>query len=125
RRSPSDPRIGRVWGATLADRGSATVACRLVDAFTDELLDEGGGIWRLMLAHLLLSEEERAAWRELGVANRRRDQWLRGRAAAKDAVRWLWSARGDGPIPPADVRIAVDGPGPPSMPHEPETVVAM
>jgi 4'-phosphopantetheinyl transferase EntD len=105
--APADAELGRAW------RG-----CRIVDVFTDELLSGGGGIWRNVLAHLLLSREERAAWEALPPA--RRDPWLRGRAAAKDALRAL-----HGPMPPADVPVAADADGRPYAPNHPGTALSI
>jgi 4'-phosphopantetheinyl transferase EntD len=86
---------------------------------TDELLDGGGGIWRSVVVHLLLDRHERAVWQAL--APPRRDGWLRGRAAAKDAVRAL---RGDR-VPPADVPIAADDDGRPFLPDDPLTRISI
>lgn len=93
--------------------------CMLINSFSDALLNSGGGIWRSVLAHLLLGEEERREWRRLSPNTR--DAWLRGRAAAKEAVRVL-SAE---PVPPAEIRIANDESGRPYLPDDPGTIVSI
>lgn len=58
-----------------------------VPAFPQGFLDDAGGIWRRVIAHTVLSAEERAQWAALPPNPRRRDDWLMGRLALKEAVR--------------------------------------
>ena len=89
------------------------------------LLDGSGGIWEKVLAHLLLSQDERgqlwhagtgAATAIAATSPTRRHDWLRGRAAAKDALRGLAGQA----VSPADLMIATDADsGQPSLSHRP------
>jgi phosphopantetheinyl transferase (holo-ACP synthase) len=82
----------------------AGAALRLSDDLDDGLLDGSGGIWAKVLAGLILSRPERAAFDGLaGATDKRRWEWLRGRAAAKDAVRALLGQE----IAPADIPLVV------------------
>jgi phosphopantetheinyl transferase len=87
--------------------------CRRVGAGTARLLEDGGGIWKRVLAHLVLNDSELARWHELPAKGRRRLEWLAGRVAAKDAVR-QWAARSLGLAPHhASIEIASDEAGRP------------
>jgi phosphopantetheinyl transferase len=114
-----DPRTARL-GRDL-DAGRAGARCCLVDAFTDELLASGGGIWRMALAHLILSVPERREWDALQTHRERGNAWLRGRAAAKGAVRAL---SGTGQTP-ADIRIATLDTGRPCVAGDPGVSISI
>jgi phosphopantetheinyl transferase len=90
----------------------ATAAAVLVDELPDAFLLAHGQIWMRVLARLILGRRERVVWRDLVGNDRRRADWLRGRAAAKDAVRTLLR-RGGTKVFPADVEIL---PGPHGAP---------
>ena len=77
----------------LAPRG---IAARLLQPFAEGYLDQGGGLWQRMIANLVLNAEERRLfYRELPAVGPRREEWLVGRIAAKDAVRdWLAQQHG-------------------------------
>lgn len=84
-------------------------ALSLIDELSDALLDGSGGIWTEVAAGLALARSEVAEWQGLRAAvPRRRWNWLRGRIAAKDAVRALRPG-----ICPADVTVASDETGRP------------
>ncbi|GAC1633358.1 MAG: beta-ketoacyl synthase N-terminal-like domain-containing protein [Nevskia sp.] len=85
--------------------GSGVFARRLVP-FDEGFMDQGWGIWKRMLANLVLAAEERQVfYRELPLAGPRREEWLMGRVAAKDAVR-EWALQHHGlRLAPADVVI--------------------
>src|SRR5699024_7776995 len=85
--------------------GAGTTAAVLVDDLSDAFLRGHGQIWMRVLAHLILSRGERESWRELAGNDRRRAEWLRGRAAAKDAVRALLRRRDRRDVYPADIEI--------------------
>jgi phosphopantetheinyl transferase len=109
RLAPRTASLGRELPARsvgLPDDG--TVAATLVDDLSDGFLDAHGQIWMRVLAHLILSRAERAEWRELAGDSRRRSEWLRGRAAAKDAVRLLLRRNCGMDVFPADVEIMYD-----------------
>lgn len=93
--------------APIAPFGDLPEGVRLtrLDGISTELLDGSGGIWAKVLANLTLSAEERADWAALsGATAKRKWEWLRGRVAAKDAVRFL-----KGAILPADVSVIAPG----------------
>lgn len=86
--------------------GSGLVARRL-DAFEAGYLDQGGAVWKRMLAALVLSDDERHRFTgELPPTGPRREEWLIGRVCAKDAVR-VWAEQHlQIAIAAADVQIA-------------------
>jgi acyl transferase domain-containing protein len=88
------------------------IVVRRLEAFPEGYLDQGGGLWQRMVANLVLDAEERQVYyRELPAAGPRREEWLVGRIAAKDAVReWLLRQHGL-LVPAADIRIAEDAQG--------------
>ncbi|WP_424964730.1 beta-ketoacyl synthase N-terminal-like domain-containing protein [Dinoroseobacter sp. S375] len=89
-------------GAALPE-GVALMAC---DDISDDLLDGSGGIWAKVLAGLILSAPERAEFAAMAKAtDKRRWEWLRGRAAAKDAARACLGLA----IAPADLPLVVPG----------------
>jgi phosphopantetheinyl transferase len=59
----------------------------LLTDMTDELLESSHRVWQKMLAFLALSEDELNEWRNFKGVEKRRIQWLCGRAVAKEAVR--------------------------------------
>jgi phosphopantetheinyl transferase (holo-ACP synthase) len=66
-----------------------------VPMIAPELATQSGGICMRVLAHVLLSEEERGEWRQLQGSLRRHREWLSGRAALKEAVRyWIHQQTG-------------------------------
>ncbi len=86
--------VSQAWPTpTLARSG---VVARLIPAFPEGYFDEGGGLWQRMLANLVLSASEREIYyRSLPPSGPRREEWLLGRVAAKDAVReWLLREHG-------------------------------
>jgi 4'-phosphopantetheinyl transferase EntD len=74
--------------------------------------DADARIWQDVLAHLVLSRDERAS-APAGATERRRKHWLSGRIAAKDAVRHLVAAQHGHLVAPADVEILDDADGRP------------
>ena len=84
-----------------------------VDDISAEFLDQGWGIWKRALAHMILNENERKTFYTLPAEGPRRNEWLLGRAAAKAAVR-RWARRElDLEIDSADVEICADDRGKP------------
>ncbi len=73
------------------------------------------GIFLRILAHAVLSEEERAEWRALDGSARQRRQWLLSRVCLKEAVRrWLFRQTGQA-IYPADIVVSHDELGAPRV----------
>ncbi len=88
----------------LAPRG---MAARLLQPFAEGYLEQGGGLWQRMIANLVLNADERRVfYRELPAVGPRREEWLVGRIAAKEAVReWLLQHHGLR-LASADIEIA-------------------
>jgi Polyketide synthase modules and related proteins len=94
---------------------SPELSLRRLDFFEPGFLDQGWGVWKRMLAHMALDPHEREDFYALPVAGGRREEWLMGRLAAKDAVRdWLRRHYGLSPAP-ADIRIQSDALGAPRL----------
>ncbi|ORE92447.1 beta-ketoacyl synthase [Stappia sp. 22II-S9-Z10] len=89
-----------------------------VPAFPQGFLDDAGGIWRRVLAHTVLSKDERAEWHEFAGKPRRADEWLLGRVALKEAVRGWYMRHMNMAVLPADVVIRVDPHGKPFVDAE-------
>jgi len=84
--------------------------------FGVDFLEADGGIWRDVLAHLVLSRMERDTWRKIGRSEQRRTEWLLGRIAAKDAIRFLLRDHYGLRVYPSDIEINADENGRP-VPH--------
>ncbi|MDP3858231.1 MAG: beta-ketoacyl synthase N-terminal-like domain-containing protein [Stagnimonas sp.] len=79
------------------------------------LLDEGGAIWKRVTAHQVLSAAERACWYALPAQGPRREEWLMGRLAAKDAaLDWIRLRHGLS-LAPADIEILALASGQPRV----------
>jgi phosphopantetheinyl transferase len=84
-----------------------------VPLIASELCTQSGGICMRVLAHVLLSAEEREQWRMLQGSVRRHREWLSGRAALKEAVRdWIHAQTGQLPYA-ADIVVRHDEYGAP------------
>src|SRR3546814_14446832 len=80
------------------------------------MLDEAGTIWKRMLAHMMLSRAERQQFYALPAQGPRREEWLMGRLAAKDAARDWYRLHAGVDLTPADVAIHRDSQGNPWLP---------
>ncbi|MEW6167476.1 MAG: beta-ketoacyl synthase N-terminal-like domain-containing protein [Pseudomonadota bacterium] len=87
---------------------------RRMEPFPPQFLDEGGAIWKRMLAHMVLNHAERRQFYALPATGPRREEWLMGRIAAKEAVR-DWAARRGVAVAAADIEIAADAQGAPRI----------
>jgi len=89
-----------------------------VPAFARGFLDDAGGIWRRVLSHTVLSAQERTDWHALTVPQPRRDEWLIGRVAIKEAARvWIEAMTGVRVLP-ADMVVTVAENGKPYLTGE-------
>jgi acyl transferase domain-containing protein/phosphopantetheinyl transferase (holo-ACP synthase) len=96
----------------LADDGVSLWRLPLI---APELATQSGGICMRVLAHVLLSEAERDEWRLLQGSVRRHREWLSGRAALKEAVRyWIHQQTGQ-LVHAADVVVVHDEHGAPHV----------
>ncbi|MEA2173114.1 MAG: hypothetical protein QOD00_706 [Blastocatellia bacterium] len=114
RLSPREFVLAHSWSNPL--KGCETpdaFSCCLLDELSHEFLEAHGKIWQRTLAHLVLNRRERETWRNLKGPLKRRNEWLLGRAAAKDAVRSFLKSRHKIELCPADIEIAQDEHGQP------------
>ncbi len=84
-----------------------------VPHYSEEFCGQSGAIFMRILAHALLSAEERAEWRALGGTVRRRREWLFGRLAIKEAVRMALLEETGRILYPSDVSVCHDERGAP------------
>jgi len=90
-----------------------SLSCCLVDRFPDDVLSAHSNMYRNILADSVLSREERSTWQNMKGSNSWRNQWLRGRIAAKEAVRRSVQDEHDLALFPADIEIVPDRHGRP------------
>jgi malonyl CoA-acyl carrier protein transacylase/phosphopantetheinyl transferase len=105
----SEPYAQAFTGCCAADE----FECRIVRGLSD-ILRESGSIWQQVLAHLILGRAERDAWLDLAGPRTRREAWLLGRLAVKDAVRLWIKRKHDLTLLPADIEIEQDTHGRPT-----------
>ena len=113
---PSQAVVSAPWLTPLGGSSdfAAFEAFRVgIEDFPEGLLSAHGGIWRQVLACLVLSRRERAIFERLKTPESRRLEWLMGRIAAKDAVRAFITKRYGVVVCPADVEILPDSKGQP------------
>jgi phosphopantetheinyl transferase len=112
-----DPRtayISTPWKESIADiAGKRSLACCRVDGLSPEFLEASHGIWLKALAYLVLSRRERETWHGMQAVAKRKQEWLLGRCAAKDAVRLLIQETFGLQLCAADVEIITDSSGRP------------
>ncbi len=102
--APRDRMLSEPW----PEGGAHALRFRL-DSFPDGFFGAHGGIWLRVLAHLLLSRAERAAWHAQEAPMPERLAWLLGRAVAKDAARVYVREQFGVTLCPADIEIALEG----------------
>jgi acyl transferase domain-containing protein/phosphopantetheinyl transferase len=85
-----------------------------LDTLGEDFCSQSNSIFLRILAHAVLSFEEREQWRALaGAGVRQRRQWLLGRLAMKEAVRHAVHARHGHLLYPSDVVVRHDAYGAP------------
>jgi phosphopantetheine--protein transferase-like protein len=115
---PRDTVLSSPWPLPVAQlpEPSAFQCCRLdLDEFPEEFFKAHGGIWRRVLAHVVLNRQEREVWRNLRKPENRRTEWLLGRVVAKDTVRLYLRDRYGMELCPADIEIVADEHGQPRV----------
>jgi phosphopantetheinyl transferase/acyl carrier protein len=114
--SPRDVVISQPW-STPEDMLSGPEGVRAyrldLESFPSGYFTAHDGIWRRVLANLVLSRREREVWHGLRTPEPRRLEWLLGRVVAKDAVRQHLKQRYGLVLCPADVEILPDDKGRP------------
>jgi phosphopantetheinyl transferase len=103
-------------GALGAERtGPPGVLLWELPVLDDAFCTQSSGIFLRILAHAVLSADERAQWRSLDGSPAWRRQWLLGRACLKEAVRH-WLAREAGVlVHPADIVVTRESGGAPCV----------
>ena len=89
-----------------------------VPAFECSFLDDAGGIWRRVLSNTVLAAEERLECKALSLPQPRRDEWLIGRIAIKEAARAWIESMYDVRLLPADIVVRVAAGGKPYISGE-------
>jgi acyl transferase domain-containing protein/phosphopantetheinyl transferase (holo-ACP synthase) len=112
RLQPARGFVGDIWMDGLLPAG---LHARRVAPFENELLASGGGIWGRGLAHMVLNGNERERWYALPAAGPRREEWLLGRIAAKEATRDWLRTRHQIELASADIEIVGDDRGRPQI----------
>jgi malonyl CoA-acyl carrier protein transacylase/phosphopantetheinyl transferase len=114
RLSPRQFLLARSWSNPLAGfQTPEAFSCCLLEELSLDFLAAHGKIWQRTLAHLILNRREREVWRNLTGPEKRRNEWMIGRAVAKDAVRAFLLSRHGIELCPADVEILEDEHGQP------------
>ncbi|WP_028080286.1 type I polyketide synthase [Solimonas soli] len=85
-----------------------------VEPFDEGFLDQGFAIWKRVLAHMVLDAAELKTFYALPLAGPRREEWLMGRIAAKDAAR-RWAASAGHALAAADIGVDNDALGAPRL----------
>ena len=97
------PCLSRLWEAPIAPYGQGPLCCRL----------DGLPLEPNALAELILSPGEWEFWRSMRAVDKRRHEWLLGRAVAKDAVRRLVEEHAGVSLAPSEIEIRPDAYGRP------------
>jgi len=98
------------WDGPLASLGPY-VTCRRMSVE----IGSDAALWRQVWAKRVLSRRERAHFAQLAFPQRRRDEWLAGRTAAKEAVAELIRVESGADVPLADIEILPEPLGRPSV----------
>src|SRR6185295_9630699 len=109
-----DPLLGLLGQASPAASPDG-VSLWQVPHFSEAFCAQSNGIFLRILAHALLSFDERAQWRLLTGSAKQRRQWLLGRAAIKEAVRVLLYERTGRLLYPSDITVVHDANGAPAV----------
>jgi acyl transferase domain-containing protein/phosphopantetheinyl transferase len=103
--SPREELMSLPWQASLdLLSGKDSFECRRLEA----LIEHGNAFWQDLWASLVLTRRERRAFHNLKGSASRKQEWLTGRTAAKDAVRTFLKRHYQLDLFPADIDIAQD-----------------
>jgi phosphopantetheinyl transferase len=110
---PKTSMLSDLWqGGEAAGIDKGMTFC-LLSGLTKDFLSAHNRIWMRVLAHLVLSRRERQHWYGMAATEARRMEWLLGRTAIKDCIRYHLRENGREDVYPADIEIAVDDNGRP------------
>ncbi|NKF21412.1 type I polyketide synthase [Solimonas marina] len=90
------------------------IVLRRMPPFDEGFLDQGFAIWKRVLAHMALDDAELRAFYALPASGPRREEWLMGRIAAKDAAR-RWAQSQGVALAAADIGVDSDALGAPHL----------
>lgn len=108
-----DPRSGPLSRIVASPKPTTTLV-HMLPFLPENFLDTGFAIWLRVVAHMSLNRDERTQFYGLPTAGGRREEWLMGRLAAKEALcEWARQALGQ-VLSPIDFEIVVDENGRPS-----------
>lgn len=105
--NPPTNMLSLPWTTVQNQLGNETVCVRLPE-FPEGFFEASHGLWGRVLAHLVLTRRERAEWIQMEAPTKRKLDWLLGRAAAKDAVRYFLKQKYGILLCPADIEIDND-----------------
>ncbi len=112
-----DPLNGRLGNLVRTGVNQDAILWQLPH-LTEKFCMQSSGIFLRILAHALLSFDERNEWRELDGNIRKKREWLLGRACIKEAVRyWIHQQTGK-LVYPADIIVLHDEYGSPYVDGE-------
>ena len=113
-RGSREVRVSQPWSTPLAHMASlGKVVCHRLDPLPVDWHEPDGVIWLNVLAHIILSQEERRIWRQFTGPDKRRIEWLLARLTGKEAVRRLLQECCDVDVWLADIEIYPDDLGKP------------
>jgi phosphopantetheinyl transferase len=113
-RGSRDVMLSTSWKEPAERLSSDTaVECCRLDQIPLEFLETDSGIWRTVLAFIVLSRNEREVFRNLQGSEKRKSEWLLARVAGKDAIRFLMRNCYGIDLWPADIEINSDEHGKP------------
>ncbi len=102
------------WRLPLASLPeSKKMTCNRLDPLPVEFSGAEGQIWLNVIAHIVLSNEERQTWVQLSDLDKRRIEWLMARLTGKEAVRRLLQENYSLDVWLADIDIYQDNRGKP------------
>jgi phosphopantetheinyl transferase len=109
-----DPLNG--WmGSELSLQGGEEVLLWEIESFTEQFFTQSGGVFMKILAHALLSLEERDKWYAESGSVRHRLSWLMGRLCLKEAARYWIFQRTQQLLYPSEIIIRHDEAGAPYL----------
>lgn len=93
--------------------GSGCFACCLSPAGQLDFTGADGEVLREVIAHIILSRQEREQWHGLRYPEARKTEWLLARLTGKEAIRRLLAQQGCADVWPADIAITATPQGQP------------
>jgi malonyl CoA-acyl carrier protein transacylase/acyl carrier protein/phosphopantetheinyl transferase (holo-ACP synthase) len=101
--------LSEPWQAPLEALATADkLICRRLNPAEMDFSGPDGRVLSAVIAHIVLSRQERKIWNSLSVPDTQRHQWLLSRVVAKEAVCQLLEALTAEPVWPADIEIQED-----------------